>query len=793
MKVAKSKWFSVLLVSLILLSAPEVLEAKNKYPNAGSTNNQLAKPSARPEKAFFVHSTGNLWTSVTNYGSVGDPNAASAGRPSMQWPGGANSDYLYDGGIWVGTTIGGDPAVTSYFYNPDIEWLPTTGFPGELGTSVAGAKSKSLEDSYMIFDDIDEHSESSHLPLGVRVIQRGMTWSLPDYDDAVAFEYEIFNTGLNGDLTDVHVAFWYDVDVATIDVTNAHIDDLVDYDGWDEADSDTDVMDVVDPYDLNGDGWTGYDEYGIPYTRDEGHNPNFDATLGESDGFYDEWGILFDATAPVLHWQADVSDLGRVAGEPAVVDGDTLKGYIFPRSLSYIYDGDDPVSSSNDYGERDMSPQVDGWYGGMILATGAEQKVINGQSYVVASSHQWWNWESDPKTDDDRWDYMLGQHVSSQSKKFLNNPLELGFPQFDYRFLLTTGPFDLPEGGSIKVVFVSVIGKGLQGMRQNADNMVEAYYSGSEFSNPYNPSNWDEDKHWVLPIPPAVPTLSYSPINNGIELAWDKTSETQVDPNLGKTDFQGYQLYRAAYNPQGWEMIQAWDNVNGPVHVVDMQGDTLNPKLDGGVTLYYGDEGYAESTGDWVLVELPDIEQTYQDLGGMAPWGETKIAPLNSIPYYYALSAYDPIKTAAEAGQDLPTAYSPLSNYKKTLSGAPVPVYPSRLYEVGDAVPSLDDVKVVPNPYRGTALWEAQYEDRLKFSGLPPVAKITIFTLAGDMVIEIDHTNGTDYEFWDLISRNNQSAVSGLYLYVVEAPDVDTVGETSTKMVKKVDKFALFR
>jgi len=791
MKLANFNLITRLIIGLVFLATPELIDARNKLHEGGDS--QLAKPSARPEKAYYVHSTGNLWTTVSNFGSVGDPNSASAGRPSMQWPGGASSNYLYDAGIWIGTLIGGDPAVTSYFYNPDQEYFPTTGFPGELGTTVNGSKAKSLEDSYMIFDDLESHSESSHLPLGVRIVQRGMTWSLPDYDDAVAFEYEIFNTGLNGDLTNVHVGFWYDVDVASIDDSSPHIDDLVDYDGWDEADTDTDIQDSVDPYDLNGDGWTGYDEYGVPYDRDQGHNPNYDPDLIEADGFYDEWGILFDAAAPALMWQSDVEDLGRIAGQPAIVDGDTLHGYIFPRSVSYIYDGDDPVSSSNDYGEHEMTPEVDGWFGGMILATGAEPKEIEGRLYNVASSHQWWNWESDPKTDSDRWDYMLGQHVASQSKKFLNNPLELGFPQFDYRFLLTTGPFDLPEGGSIKLVFVTVIGKGLEGLRQNADNIVEAYYSGSEHSNPYNASNWDEDNHWVLPIPPAIPNLSYSPINNGIELAWDRTAEISIDPNLGRTDFQGYQLYRAEYNPQGWEMIYACDVVDAPVYVVNMVGDTLNPKLSGSETLYHGDEGWAESTGSWVMVDLPDIEQTYQDLGGVTAWGSTVISPLNSIPYFYALSAYDPIKTAAEAGQDLPRAYSPLSNYKKTLSGAPVAVYPSKLYEVGEAVPSLDNVKVVPNPYRGTALWEAQYEDRLKFAGLPPVAKITIFTLSGDMVIEIEHNNGTDYEFWDLVSRNNQSVVSGLYLYVVEAPDVDVVGESSSTMVKKVDKFALFR
>ena len=772
MKPKISQWVSSVLVTAILMVTVDGIYARNMNEFQNDLFG-LAKPSARPEKAFLIQSTGNLWTAVSNYGSIGDPNFPSTGRPSMMWPGGSNNSYLYDGGIWVGTELGGEPVVTTYFYNPDQEYLPTTGYPGEVGTSVNGAKAKSLEDSYVVFDDLGDRSESNHVPIGVRIVQRGLTWSLPDYDDMVAFEYEITNTGLNGDLSNVFIAFWYDVDVASIDPTNLAIDDLVDYDGWDLSDSETDIFDKVDPYDLDADGVTGYDEYGVPYYRDSGQNPNFDSDPAkvEPDGFYDEWGVVFDDTAPYLMWQADVAELGRVAGQPAVVDGDTLRGYQFPRSLSYIYDGDDPVSSSNDYGEREMNPIVDGFFGGMILGTDAASQTIEGRDYKVAYSHQWWNWESDPKTDQDRWDYINGQNVASQGKKFLNNPLELGFPQFDYRFLLSTGPFDIPEGESINVTFVTVIGRGLEGLRANADNAVKAYYSGSETGNPYNPKNWNEDKHWVLPIPPVVPALSYSPVDEGVKLAWDTSAETTLDPNLGRQDFEGYQLYRAAYAPQNWEMIASWDNRDVPVWVVGSSGDTL---------------------GD-APVNLPAIQQTFTDLGGNTVWGTTVEPPVNSIPYYYALTAYDPVKTAAEAGQDLPRAYSPLSNYKKTLSGAPVPVYPSHLYEEGDAIPNLDDVRIVPNPYLGTAAWEALYEDRLKIAGLPPVAKITIFSLVGDRIITIDHTNGTDYEFWDLVTRNNQSVVSGLYLYVVEAPDVSIVGATSKTVVKTIGKFAIFR
>ena len=146
-----------------------------------------------------------------------------------------------------------------------------------------------------------------------------------------------------------------------------------------------------------------------------------------------------------------------------------------------------------------------------------------------------------------------------------------------------------------------------------------------------------------------------------------------------------------------------------------------------------------------------------------------------------------------EAGQELLPSYSPLSNYKKSVGNAPVPVYPGKLYETGDAVESLKNVKVVPNPYRGTAEWEQQYEDRIKFTNLPPVAKISIFSLAGDLVKVLEHNDGTAEEYWDLLTRNHQSVVSGLYIYVVEASSISEVGESSDKVSKHIGKFAIFR
>ena len=73
------------------------------------------------------------------------------------------------------------------------------------------------------------------------------------------------------------------------------------------------------------------------------------------------------------------------------------------------------------------------------------------------------------------------------------------------------------------------------------------------------------------------------------------------------------------------------------------------------------------------------------------------------------------------------------------------------------------------------------------------MAKISIFSLSGDLIKVLEHTDGQADEYWDLITRNNQSVVSGLYVYVVEAPDISIVGQSSKDLEKYIGKFAIFR
>jgi hypothetical protein len=111
----------------------------------------------------------------------------------------------------------------------------------------------------------------------------------------------------------------------------------------------------------------------------------------------------------------------------------------------------------------------------------------------------------------------------------------------------------------------------------------------------------------------------------------------------------------------------------------------------------------------------------------------------------------------------------------------------------------LSNVRVVPNPFMGSSAFNNPnpietnpWVNRIRFINLPPDAKISIFTLAGDLVETIgageivyvsrDATvtgNFSGVAEWDLVTKNNQEVVSGLYIYVVES----SVGSTTGKFV----------
>ena len=101
------------------------------------------------------------------------------------------------------------------------------------------------------------------------------------------------------------------------------------------------------------------------------------------------------------------------------------------------------------------------------------------------------------------------------------------------------------------------------------------------------------------------------------------------------------------------------------------------------------------------------------------------------------------------------------------------------------AAPEGGRVWVVPNPYRGSAPWERPavpgdvLTRHIDFMGLPQGhSHIRVYTLAGDLVAEIDHDSGRENgeASWDLISRNGQQVEAGIYLFTVRSNQGDQRG-----------------
>jgi hypothetical protein len=104
----------------------------------------------------------------------------------------------------------------------------------------------------------------------------------------------------------------------------------------------------------------------------------------------------------------------------------------------------------------------------------------------------------------------------------------------------------------------------------------------------------------------------------------------------------------------------------------------------------------------------------------------------------------------------------------------------------------LDNVRVVPNPYYGTSMFE-QYnplitgpgERQIQFRGLPPKCTIRIYTVYGDLIDTIYHNGdlSSDAQSWDLKTRDNLDLAYGVYIFHVDAPGI---GE-------KIGKFAVIK
>ncbi|MGH7726992.1 MAG: hypothetical protein ACREOU_16330, partial [Candidatus Eiseniibacteriota bacterium] len=333
-------------------------------------------------------------------------------------------------------------------------------------------------------------------------------------------------------------------------------------------------------------------------------------------------------------------------------------------------------------------------------------------------------------------------------------------------------------------------------------------------------------KRWVVEPPPPAPGLRLTPGNRRVILEWDNRSEwtpdpTQagIDPAGGRFDFHGYRIYRAAgyTRPVGtigpseeqWELVAdlvLYDELRPLVDSTDTNGDDradsiattapvlldvesgarylprpMDPLTDpaSGDTLFAtGKRSYLDPLCNCVR-NLTNYKVPLYPVGRYV-YTDTEV--LNGFVYFYAVTARDSTGAAGADGSPGTLRFREGRRVAVEADGV-VPQDSTATFAKGG-------VYVVPNPYRGRASWDLTPSPsdpsgtHVDFHNLPRTAwTIRIFTISGDLVQTIHSddvmTNGKPQRetlddgqaSWNLISRNGQDVVSGIYLFSVTSSE----------------------
>ena len=142
----------------------------------------------------------------------------------------------------------------------------------------------------------------------------------------------------------------------------------------------------------------------------------------------------------------------------------------------------------------------------------------------------------------------------------------------------------------------------------------------------------------------------------------------------------------------------------------------------------------------------------------------------NGMLYFYDVTAY--------------SSWTDTEGQRQELASRPTATETQSVVPRWDATAEGEEIIVVPNPYiRGGQPdgWDLRPSDRdptgtkIAFARLPRAdCTVKIFTLSGDLVQVLENdgrTNDNGTVFWNLISRNGQDVVSGVYLYSIECKD----------------------
>jgi hypothetical protein len=411
-------------------------------------------------------------------------------------------------------------------------------------------------------------------------------------------------------------------------------------------------------------------------------------------------------------------------------------------TMGYMYDY--PAGEDGD---------VEGYFGVMFLGhTTDELGKLAPTEVGIHMFRSWSSGEEDPENDKERYRYMRG---NSDTERTIDPPTVRAA---DYRFLVSAGPFlAIPPGSTLVFQVAFVCGFPFDDFIDNATN-AQKVYNGGELPEGF--------ANWLGSSPPPPPKQQVLPGDGKVILEWDDYSERTPDPLQQVFDFAGYRIWKAV----GWR------------HASEVPAEDQWQLI-----AHFGEES------------LSHIDTGFLGIGKYRYVDEDVH---NGLPYWYAVTAFDD----GSAEKVFNRATGELDSIPRygSYSQAMQLVYPrgtpSRVTEPSGNSPGrvTNEVRIVPNPYpglsaearaTGRAIGDlAEYERdpsgrRVRFVNLPRQSLVRVYSLTGDLVWSRFFENPTDVDGeppgWNLVSRNDQEIVSGIYIVQIESP----LGTEITKFI----------
>lgn len=739
-------------------------------------------------RALFMHDVGNVRMSLSNWGEQGNPDG-SIGFKGFEYPLGSGNDFLFSAGIWVGAQVNGQKLVS-------------TGTDGDNGTNEFAPSLPS--DSYPLgfVRTSKQYSELNHQPytLGIKGVDDDRDWVVADDKDGDGKASENWDKGAGFVGRDDDGDGLFDED--SVSFAGGVVTEI-------DGDGDGNFKDTGHSGDSNNDGNCNYDPEAhldedpagdishdfIDNDHDgkvDMDDPDFDGDAApgllddDGDGLVDEDGVargtqeyytVYDdhdrsqVQSPDAdgHTPLNVQVLQRTyawgeayAGEFVIVDLVVRNIGALPLTEVYLGLFADPdivakgesgdAGSADDWNfydapnlmmiQGDDTTDADGFGPGVFA-----MKVVRTPAPLDSLNVSFRNFNrqdgGDPATNADKYN-MISDFTH-------NSPPTPA--QKDWRFLMGFGPksggWVLRPHEELPVTVAFIAGYRIEDARRNAEWAQRIY---------------DED--FQGPAAPDQPVFRLEPTPEKIRVVWEDNSEGSIDRFTKKRDFEGYQIQRStdAFN---WFTLAQFDTIDTlPDEEFQRENLNLGMPYDPLPSDLVGKVGW-----EWTDASHSHRRYWFDDESVIRGWN-----------YSYIVRAFD--QGLAGAG----TLITPVGlNYKATIAG---------YVEGGPVAPAVDNpvegVFVVPNPYKGSHMQESgglmvnnikTYPRKLFFYNLPTKkTDIAIYTLAGDLVVELQHDGSSDQYMWDMRNKYRQEIVSGVYYFIA-----------SCDGKKKIDKFVVVK